>query len=41
MQTAKHVAFELNGEFPSKTYKELLKLKGVGEYTAAILLLFI
>jgi len=32
--TAKHIAFELNGKFPD-TYKELLKLKGVGEYTAA------
>ncbi|MCG2610908.1 A/G-specific adenine glycosylase [Flavobacterium sp. SM15] len=32
--TAKYIAFELNGKFPS-TYKELQKLKGVGEYTAA------
>ena len=32
--TAKHVAFELNGNFPV-TYKELLKLKGVGDYTAS------
>ncbi|UOK42903.1 MULTISPECIES: A/G-specific adenine glycosylase [Flavobacterium] len=32
--TAKHVAFDLNGKFPDK-YKDLLKLKGVGEYTAA------
>jgi len=32
--TAKHVANELEGEFP-KTYSELLKLKGVGDYTAA------
>ncbi|QED38277.1 A/G-specific adenine glycosylase [Antarcticibacterium arcticum] len=32
--TAKHVAFELNGKFPN-TYKELLKLKGVGDYTAS------
>ena len=37
--TAKHIAFELNGEFPS-TYKELLKLKGVGEYTAAAIASF-
>lgn len=32
--TARYVANELNGEFP-KTYKELLKLKGVGDYTAS------
>ncbi len=32
--TAKHIAYELNGEFPH-SYKELLKLKGVGDYTAA------
>ncbi|MBB1138285.1 A/G-specific adenine glycosylase [Myroides sp. WP-1] len=32
--TAKKVAHELNGQFPT-TYKELLTLKGVGEYTAA------
>ncbi len=32
-ETAKHVAYELNGNFPD-TYKELLKLKGVGDYTA-------
>lgn len=32
--TAKHIAFDLNGKFPSN-YKDLLKLKGVGEYTAA------
>lgn len=32
--TAKFVANELNGVFP-KTYKELLKLKGVGDYTAS------
>ena len=37
--TAKHIAFELNGEFPS-TYKELLELKGVGEYTAAAIASF-
>ena len=37
--TAKHIAFELNGEFPS-TYKELLQLKGVGEYTAAAIASF-
>lgn len=32
--TAKHVAFELNGKFPDN-YKDLLKLKGVGDYTAS------
>lgn len=32
--TAKHIAFNLNGFFPTD-YNEILKLKGVGEYTAA------
>lgn len=32
--SAKYVVNTLNGEFPS-TYKELLKLKGVGDYTAS------
>ncbi len=32
--TAKHVADELNGVFPN-SYKELLKLKGIGDYTAS------
>lgn len=32
--TAKVIAFDLNGKFPG-TYKGLLQLKGVGEYTAA------
>ena len=32
--TAKHIARELNGQFPNH-YKELLELKGVGPYTAA------
>lgn len=32
--TAKYVAFELQGEFPSN-YSDLLKLKGVGDYTAS------
>lgn len=32
--TAKHISFELGGEFPS-TYNGLLALKGVGQYTAA------
>jgi A/G-specific adenine glycosylase len=38
-QTAKKIAFEFNGEFP-KTYIELLKLKGIGEYTAAAIASF-
>ena len=33
-ETAKHVAFDLNGKFPD-TFKGLLKLKGVGDYTAS------
>lgn len=33
-ETAKKVAFEYDGVFPD-TYKELLKLKGVGDYTAS------
>ncbi len=33
-ETAKYVAFELGGKFPD-TYKGLLKLKGVGDYTAS------
>jgi len=32
--TAQHIYYEMNGKFPN-TYMELLKLKGVGEYTAA------
>jgi len=32
--TAKYISEELNGEFPS-THKELLQLKGVGDYTAS------
>lgn len=38
-QTAKYIAFDLNGVFPS-SYKELLHLKGVGEYTAAAIASF-
>jgi len=37
--TAQYIAFELNGKFPA-TYKELIKLKGVGEYTAAAIASF-
>ncbi|RED50434.1 A/G-specific adenine glycosylase [Seonamhaeicola aphaedonensis] len=32
--TAMYIVNELNGEFP-KTYKELIKLKGIGDYTAS------
>ncbi len=32
--SAKQIADELNGEFP-KTYKEIIKLKGIGDYTAS------
>jgi A/G-specific adenine glycosylase len=38
-KTAQHVAHELSGNFPA-TYKELLKLKGIGEYTAAAIASF-
>lgn len=37
--TAKHIANNLKGEFPN-SYKELLNLKGVGEYTAAAIASF-
>ena len=37
--TAKHIAYDLNGVFP-KTYVEILKLKGVGTYTAAAIASF-
>ena len=32
--TAKYIANELNGEFP-KTFKEIIKLKGIGDYKAS------
>lgn len=32
--TAKHIVSEFNGKFPN-TYNELIKLKGVGDYTAS------
>lgn len=32
--TAKQIANEFNGEFPS-TFKEIIKLKGIGDYTAS------
>ena len=37
--TAKYIAKELNGEFPS-TYADILKLKGVGDYTASAIASF-
>lgn len=37
--TAKYIASELDGKFPDN-YKDLLKLKGVGEYTAAAIASF-
>ena len=38
-KTAQIVAYELNGTFPNN-YKALLKLKGVGDYTAAAIASF-
>ncbi|MET0758956.1 MAG: A/G-specific adenine glycosylase [Flavobacterium sp.] len=38
-KTAQYVAFELNGVFPDN-YKDLLKLKGIGDYTAAAIASF-
>jgi A/G-specific adenine glycosylase len=38
-KTAQIISFEMNGVFP-KNYLELLKLKGVGEYTAAAIASF-
>lgn len=38
-QTAKYIALELKGKFP-KSYSELLKLKGIGDYTAAAIASF-
>lgn len=32
--TAKHIAFELGGVFPEK-YNDIIKLKGIGDYTAS------
>ncbi|MFV8391598.1 A/G-specific adenine glycosylase [Flavobacterium sp. LB2P6] len=38
-KTAQHIAFDLSGIFP-ENYNDLLKLKGVGEYTAAAIASF-
>ncbi|MFV0604425.1 MAG: A/G-specific adenine glycosylase [Niabella sp.] len=37
--TAKHIAFEKNGVFPS-SYEDIIKLKGIGTYTAAAIASF-
>lgn len=37
--TAKHIAYDLEGKFPD-TYTDILKLKGVGPYTAAAIASF-
>ncbi len=37
--TAKHITYTLNGSFPN-TYSEILRLKGVGDYTAAAIASF-
>ena len=39
LQTARFIHFELSGKFPDK-YEEILKLKGVGPYTAAAIASF-
>ncbi len=39
LATARHIAFELNGLFPT-TYNDILTLKGVGPYTAAAIASF-
>lgn len=38
--TAKHIAYELKGTFPS-TYHDIVKLKGIGPYTAAAIASFV
>ncbi len=39
METAKFIAFERKGQFPD-TFEELLRLKGIGHYTAAAIASF-
>lgn len=39
LETARFIAYELNGKFP-ETYEEILKLKGIGNYTAAAIASF-
>lgn len=38
-KTAQHIAFEFNGVFPTN-YNDILKLKGIGQYTAAAIASF-
>jgi A/G-specific adenine glycosylase len=38
--TAKHIAYELKGKFPS-IYHDIVKLKGIGPYTAAAIASFV
>jgi A/G-specific adenine glycosylase len=38
-QTARHITYQLNGQFPA-TYAALLQLKGIGTYTAAAIASF-
>jgi A/G-specific adenine glycosylase len=38
--TAKHIAYELKGRFPD-TYPDIVKLKGIGPYTAAAIASFV
>jgi A/G-specific adenine glycosylase len=39
LATAKHIAYELNGQFP-RTYHDILSLKGIGSYTASAIVSF-
>ena len=39
IHTAKYISHDLNGVFP-KTYEEILKLKGIGDYTASAIASF-
>jgi A/G-specific adenine glycosylase len=39
LATARYIAYELNGAFPD-TYDEIIKLKGIGPYTAAAIASF-
>lgn len=39
LATARHIAYELGGVFPG-TYEQILKLKGIGPYTAAAIASF-
>ncbi len=39
LETARFIAYKLNGKFPD-TYEEIIKLKGIGSYTAAAIASF-